>query len=72
MMVHATHSGLALTENRPFSRQLLDGFLSAFSHQPKISRFPWKKLKVYKLRELAMKFYQSLKNFEKEILLEMS
>ena len=26
---------IALTENRLFSRQLSDGFLSAFSHQPK-------------------------------------
>ena len=33
---------LALTENRLFSRQLSDGFLSAFSHQPKKSWFPWK------------------------------
>ena len=32
---------LALTENRLFSRQLSDGFLSAFSHQPKKSWFPW-------------------------------
>ena len=31
---------LALTESRLFSRQLLDGFLSAFNHQPKISWFP--------------------------------
>ena len=30
---------LALTESWLFSRQLSDGFLSAFSHQPKISRF---------------------------------
>ena len=37
---------LALTESRLFSRQLSDGFLSAFSHQPKISRFPWKKVEV--------------------------
>ena len=31
---------LALTESRIFSRQLSDGFLSAFSYQPKISWFP--------------------------------
>ena len=38
---------VALTESRLFSRQLSDGFLSAFSHQPKISRFPWKKLENF-------------------------
>ena len=38
---------LALTESRLFSRRLSDGFLSAFSHQPKISRFPWKKLENF-------------------------
>ena len=37
---------LALTESRLFSRQLSDGFLSAFSHQPKKSRFPWEKVKA--------------------------
>ena len=39
-------SRLALTENRLFSRQLSGGFLSAFSHQPKKSRFPWEKVKA--------------------------
>ena len=64
------------TESRLFSRRLSDGFLSAFSHQPKISRFPWKKGK----RELWINyviwqwnFSISLKNFEKKnVLLEMS
>ena len=66
---------VALTESRLFSRQLSDGFLSAFSRQPKISRFPWKKVAmkpkvlVNKLHDLMMlkKFSISLKNFEKKI-----
>ena len=37
---------VALTESRLFSRQLSGGFLSAFSHQPKKSRFPWEKVKA--------------------------
>ena len=37
---------LALTESRLFSRQLSAGFLSAFSHQLKKSRFPWEKVKA--------------------------
>ena len=39
-------SDVALTESRLFSRQLSAGFLSAFSHQPKKSRFPWEKVKA--------------------------
>ena len=39
-------TGLALTESRLFSRQLSGGFLSAFSHNPKKSRFPWEKVKA--------------------------
>ena len=39
-------SSLALTVSRLFSRRLSDGFLSAFSHQPNISRFPWIKVRL--------------------------
>ena len=37
--------GLALTESRLFSRRLSDGFLSAFSHQPKTADFHGKREK---------------------------
>ena len=54
---------VALTESRLFSRQLSDGFLSAFSRQPKISRFPWKKVKapflgLIKITFWTWKFYK--------------
>ena len=58
---------IALTENRLFSRQLSDGFLSAFSHQPKKSWFPWKKVKAPSLGLRKITAYQSehfgLENF---------
>ena len=54
---------VALTESRLFSRQLSDSFLSAFSHQPKKSRFTWKKVKapflgLIKITFWTWKFYK--------------